>query len=366
MVVPVYNSPRTERRIVMLDEGFLRAIAESPNDNVRRLIYADWLEERGDERGEFLRLAVSVTMTDSNDASTTARLARFQELRSQMPVDWLRATCAMLVEDDVREAVFRSELDPVWLARTRFLQIERGQDPSPYLLSRFLDLPISVKPVSVAQTDEGPAGGLIDPASKEIGLLHRIDAVSWIERDRCDVEGCAYWDSRAAYGTVYQVELRGGRWVVVDVRSRGQWNTSQDDPHWRTWLTSRELFVTFHENLPIHGRRIFSLLGGDVFDYDSGASCHVQVWVAPGEVIVAYGSFTEQYGLDGSEEGHHEFEGWIGQLRHSVPLELGVVRGRSSYGATCSSNPTALPVVKWAQAGDWAAMARNWHLGEGW
>jgi len=36
------------------EEAFLRAIRESPHDEAPRLIFSDWLEERGDLRGEFL------------------------------------------------------------------------------------------------------------------------------------------------------------------------------------------------------------------------------------------------------------------------------------------------------------------------
>ena len=32
------------------DEAFLQAIRENPDDDAPRLIYADWLEERGDPR----------------------------------------------------------------------------------------------------------------------------------------------------------------------------------------------------------------------------------------------------------------------------------------------------------------------------
>ena len=38
------------------DDAFLQAIVEAPDDDTPRLIYADWLEERGDPRGEFIRL----------------------------------------------------------------------------------------------------------------------------------------------------------------------------------------------------------------------------------------------------------------------------------------------------------------------
>jgi uncharacterized protein (TIGR02996 family) len=40
----------------MGDETFLRAILAAPEDATSRLVYADWLEERGDPRAEVLRL----------------------------------------------------------------------------------------------------------------------------------------------------------------------------------------------------------------------------------------------------------------------------------------------------------------------
>src|SRR5262249_44410075 len=73
----------------MSDEaGFLRAIQENPEEDAR-LAYADWLEERGDIRGEYLRLEHQL-------ANLPLRLA---QLREQIDQDWLasvskrRPTC---------------------------------------------------------------------------------------------------------------------------------------------------------------------------------------------------------------------------------------------------------------------------------
>jgi uncharacterized protein (TIGR02996 family) len=41
-------------------EAFLRAIVDDPDDDTPRLIYADWLEERGDPQGEFIRVQVEL------------------------------------------------------------------------------------------------------------------------------------------------------------------------------------------------------------------------------------------------------------------------------------------------------------------
>lgn len=42
------------------DSDFVRAIMACPDDETLRLVYADWLEERGDPRAQFLRLLVAL------------------------------------------------------------------------------------------------------------------------------------------------------------------------------------------------------------------------------------------------------------------------------------------------------------------
>jgi hypothetical protein len=151
------------------------------------------------------------------------------------------------------------------------------------------------------------------------------------------------------------------RWDEVQ-SAGGTWNASQDDPWWREWLTSWELFSTYHDAAPRLGERLLGMLGGDVYKFGL-EECWVQVWVSLTEVVVAYPPYGERYGFRSHDEGFHEFEGWVHHLRHSERLELGKVRGRSSYGPACPGGKTALPAVKWAQAGDWAALARNWDWG---
>src|SRR5215469_7814369 len=40
--------------------AFLKAILERPDDDARKLVYADWLEDQGDPRSEYLRLMMKV------------------------------------------------------------------------------------------------------------------------------------------------------------------------------------------------------------------------------------------------------------------------------------------------------------------
>lgn len=49
-------------------DGFLRAIAASPEDDHPRLIYADWLEERGEaDRAEFIRVQCALARCEEDD-----------------------------------------------------------------------------------------------------------------------------------------------------------------------------------------------------------------------------------------------------------------------------------------------------------
>jgi uncharacterized protein (TIGR02996 family) len=69
----------------MSDEAFLRAIVASPQDVATRLVYADWLEERGDSRGEFLRLACPL-----DDARRTSKEnKRLEELTKAIDPQWV-------------------------------------------------------------------------------------------------------------------------------------------------------------------------------------------------------------------------------------------------------------------------------------
>jgi uncharacterized protein (TIGR02996 family) len=49
------------------DEAFFQAILDSPDDDTPRLVYADWLEEQGDPRGEFIRLQCLLAKMANDD-----------------------------------------------------------------------------------------------------------------------------------------------------------------------------------------------------------------------------------------------------------------------------------------------------------
>jgi uncharacterized protein (TIGR02996 family) len=45
------------------EQAFLQAMQENPDDAVHRLVFADWLEERDDPRGELIRLLHTLTQS---------------------------------------------------------------------------------------------------------------------------------------------------------------------------------------------------------------------------------------------------------------------------------------------------------------
>lgn len=72
------------------EDAFLAAIQDAPHDRATRLIYADWLEERGDARGELIRIEEEMrslpVFTDRYWQLKTRRNQR----RQQAAADWLQ------------------------------------------------------------------------------------------------------------------------------------------------------------------------------------------------------------------------------------------------------------------------------------
>jgi carbon storage regulator len=60
LVLPTRASPPEEA-------AFVRAVVEEPADDGLRLIFADWLEERGDPLGEYLRLRCRLARLADDD-----------------------------------------------------------------------------------------------------------------------------------------------------------------------------------------------------------------------------------------------------------------------------------------------------------
>jgi uncharacterized protein (TIGR02996 family) len=113
----------------MTEHGtFLQEILSHPDDDAPRLIYADWLEERGDPRGEFIRVQCALTTLPKMDARRPDMEERQRQLLAEHQTKWL------------------ATLNPECLAPSRpFIPFERGflgsrvsTSPTHYL--RYTDL----------------------------------------------------------------------------------------------------------------------------------------------------------------------------------------------------------------------------------
>jgi len=74
------------------ERAFLTAILERPDDDVTKLVYADWLEEHDDPRGEFLRWMVKVrqdrVITPEQRRRHNELSTELAELRTQQWQAW--------------------------------------------------------------------------------------------------------------------------------------------------------------------------------------------------------------------------------------------------------------------------------------
>jgi uncharacterized protein (TIGR02996 family) len=75
---------------VETDDGFIGAILTDPSDETVQLVYADWLDERGDPRGEFLRLRVEWNREWAGGHHPPMSLSsRIEELRAAIDPGWV-------------------------------------------------------------------------------------------------------------------------------------------------------------------------------------------------------------------------------------------------------------------------------------
>ena len=73
------------------DEAFLADICEHPDDDVPRLVYADWLDEHGEAlKAEYLRLVVEIAQRDG-DLATAPGSERFVGLAVALSTEWRSA-----------------------------------------------------------------------------------------------------------------------------------------------------------------------------------------------------------------------------------------------------------------------------------
>jgi uncharacterized protein (TIGR02996 family) len=80
--------PSAEEWIMSPEVGFLQDVIAHPDDDTVRLIFADWLEEHGDPRGEFIRLQCESARMAAADARRLIWQQRERWLEAEHP-EWV-------------------------------------------------------------------------------------------------------------------------------------------------------------------------------------------------------------------------------------------------------------------------------------
>jgi uncharacterized protein (TIGR02996 family) len=79
----------SEEKTMRDEDALIEAVLANPDDEALRLVYADWLEERGDPRADYLRTAAALaTVADREERGRKLR-ARLDELRPGIDEGWL-------------------------------------------------------------------------------------------------------------------------------------------------------------------------------------------------------------------------------------------------------------------------------------
>lgn len=78
-----------EPRQMSEETAFLKAIQSRPGDDLTRLVFADWLDERDDPRGDFIRLHLALSAAAPDHADRVAGEHELSHLRKGCDATWL-------------------------------------------------------------------------------------------------------------------------------------------------------------------------------------------------------------------------------------------------------------------------------------
>src|SRR5438094_583437 len=96
-------------------EALLAAIAAAPDDDVPRLVLADWLEERDDPLGEFIRLQIELEPLRVPRADPGVELERIKRLDCIPPGHGERDLTTPLARKLIRETDLLRAHQAAWL-----------------------------------------------------------------------------------------------------------------------------------------------------------------------------------------------------------------------------------------------------------
>ena len=116
------------------EAGFIAALLADPGDRTVLLVYADWLDDRNDPRGEYLRLLVAAEVERGRLVVLRGRLA---ELHRQLDSAWVWMVANRHFRPGIRVAIHTDRsadiegtlvaVTPDW--RNGVVRIDRGHGP---------------------------------------------------------------------------------------------------------------------------------------------------------------------------------------------------------------------------------------------
>jgi uncharacterized protein (TIGR02996 family) len=115
------------------DQRFVDALTADPDDDAVRLVYADWLEERGDRRGEFLRVEAELTKTPEGSTKYAQLEDRLPALRRDIDPGWMASIAfrvdLVLVYYRLEGISVRSRLDALrWVRHITRCEVDEAKE----------------------------------------------------------------------------------------------------------------------------------------------------------------------------------------------------------------------------------------------
>jgi uncharacterized protein (TIGR02996 family) len=100
------------------EDAFLEAIRAEPDDDAPRLVFADWLEEQGDPRAEFIRVQCELARPGLERRRRAELASRERALRQRYEQEWL----GPLRQLGIPAWFHRGLVEEVFLSAPRFLE----------------------------------------------------------------------------------------------------------------------------------------------------------------------------------------------------------------------------------------------------
>jgi uncharacterized protein (TIGR02996 family) len=168
---------RVKNDVGRIGQSLLDAVIANPEADEPRVVYADYLQERGDVRGEFIALQLQLHRLAPLDAGRAALEIRVQALLKKHQSKWTQAFKGDLRVMDIEGRRYASTVPTKWNFERGFIQSARLGAASFHELSAIL---FSTEPISRIHFTGGSAQGLRSILNAPgIEILRELDLGNW-------------------------------------------------------------------------------------------------------------------------------------------------------------------------------------------